>query len=281
MNYGWKPETGFMKCSSRGFDEGMLFYILGLGSPTFPLSSDNYDEWTSSYAWIESYGLEYLYAGSLFEHQLPHIWIDFRGIRDNFMKERGIDYFENSSRATHVQQKYAIDNPKRFEGYNKNSWGISLSDGPGPSIKKAGGEDIQFFGFTDRGVPFGPDDGTISPWASVISLPFAPEIVLPSIDYFMNEQDLNTLNTYGFKSSFNTTYPHKSTNPNGWKSPWNFGIIQGPALSMIENYRSGLLWNLMKNNPHILNGLKNAGFEGAWVDEKSGKMKLADKMAHR
>ena len=272
MNYGWKPETGFMKYPSKGYDEAMLSYILGLGSPTFSLSSYNYDEWTSSYEWIESYGYEFLYAGSLFDHQLPHIWIDFRGIRDNFMKERHIDYFENSSRATLVQQQYAIENPKKFEGYNKNCWGISLSDGPGHSIKQVRGEDRQFFGFTERGVPFGPDDGTISPWSSVISLPFAPEIVMRAIDYFMSEPDLNILNAYGFKGSFNATYPHKSTSPSGWKSPWNFGIIEGPALPMIENYRTGFIWNLMKNNPHILHGLKNAGFEGAWLDEKSVKM---------
>ena len=159
----------------------MLLYVLGLGSPAHPLPESCYTAWTSTYRWEHCYGYEYLYAGPLFTHQLSHIWIDFRGIQDAFMRAKGIDYFENSRRATYVQQQYAMDNPLKFAGYGRNCWGITASDGPGPDTIKVSGIERQFFGYLGRGVPYGPDDGTIAPWAAVASLPFAPEIVLPTI----------------------------------------------------------------------------------------------------
>ena len=115
------------------------------------------------------YGYEYLYAGPFFTHQLSHVWIDFRGIQDAFMRAKGIDYFENSRRATYVQQQYAIDNPLKFAGYGPLCWGITASDGPGPDTIKVNGIKRQFFDYRGRGVPYGPDDGTIAPWA-VVSL---------------------------------------------------------------------------------------------------------------
>jgi hypothetical protein len=116
----------------EGYDEAMLLYILGLGSPAHPLPESSYAAWTSTYRWEHCYGYEYLYAGPLFTHQLSHIWIDFRGIQDAFMRGKGIDYFENSRRATYVQQQYAMDNPLKFAGYGRHCWGITASDGPGP-----------------------------------------------------------------------------------------------------------------------------------------------------
>ena len=100
------------------------------------------------------------------------------------MRDRGIDYFENSRRATYVQQQYAIRNPLEFEGYGEFCWGITASDGPGRRRCKIDGVERRFFDYEARGAPYGPDDGTIAPWAVVASLPFAPEIVLPTIEHF-------------------------------------------------------------------------------------------------
>jgi hypothetical protein len=112
-------------------------------------------------------------------------------------------------------------------------------------------------------VPYGPDDGTIAPWALVASLPFAPEIVLPAIDHCIHKAKLTRLNPYGFKASFNQTHPGVPGNPYGWwVSPWHYGLNQGPIMLMIENYRSGFLWRLMRNCPHIARGLRLAGFAG-------------------
>jgi hypothetical protein len=265
VTHGWKPESGFLKYRWEGYDEALVLYILGLGSPTHPLAESSYAAWASTYKWEQSHGYDYVYAGPLFTHQLSHLWIDFRGVQDAFMRGKGIDYFENSRRATYVQQQYAIGNPLKFAGYSRTCWGITASDGPGPDTIKVGGVERQFFEYLARGVPYGPDDGSVAPWAVVASLPFAPEIVLPAIDYFVNKVCLKAGNPYGFKATFNPTYPSKSTNPFGWVSPFHFGINQGPIVLMIENYRTGLLWKLMRNCPYIVAGLRRAGFSGGWL----------------
>ena len=118
VTHGWKPESGFLQYRWEGYDEALLLYVLGLGSPTYPLPARSYKAWASTYHWTEGdpgNGQGYLYAASLFTHQLSHVWIDFRGIHDAFMLEKGIDYFENSRRATYAQQRYAILNPKKFK----------------------------------------------------------------------------------------------------------------------------------------------------------------------
>jgi hypothetical protein len=265
LTHGWKPESGFLQCRWEGYDEALLLYMLALGSPTYPLSDESYAAWGSTYHWEHRYGYDYLYAGSFFTHQLSHIWIDFRGIQDAFMREKGLDYFENSRRATYVQQQYAIDNPLKFKGYGACCWGITASDGPGPDTIEVDGIERQFFDYLARGVPFGPDDGTIAPWAVVASLPFAPEIVLPTMDYFIYEVDLKNVNPYGFKATFNATHPDRSDNPFGWVSPWQYGLHQGPITLMVENYRSGLLWRLTRSCPYIVGGLRRAGFTGGWL----------------
>jgi hypothetical protein len=265
VTHGWKPERGFLEWRWEGYDEALVLYILGLGSPTYPLPAESYTAWASTYEWKNSYEIDYLYAGPLFTHQISHVWIDFRGIQDAFMREKGIDYFENTRRATYVQQRYAIDNPFKFEGYGEHCWGITASDGPGPETLKVNGIERQFFDYVGRGVPYGPDDGTLGPWAVVASLPFTPEIVLPAIHHMVHTVGLKKGNAYGFKSTFNPTYPDKSGNPCGWVSPWHFGINQGPINPMIENYRTGLLWRLMRECPYVVTGLRRAGFTGGWL----------------
>jgi hypothetical protein len=265
VSLGWKPETGFLPYRWKGYDEALLLYILGLGSPSHPLPIVSYKAWTSAYQWESSYGYDYLYAGSLFTHQLSHVWVDFRGIQDKFMRDKGIDYFENSRRATYVQQQYAIDNPHGYVGYGVCCWGITASDGPGPERLDIDGVKREFFDYVSRGVPHGPDDGTIAPWAVVSSLPFAPEIVLPAIDHFIHGLDLKESHPYGFRTTFNATYPSPSGKAKGWVSPWHFGIDQGPIILMVENYRSGLPWRLMRDCPYIAEGLRRADFAGGWL----------------
>lgn len=266
VTHGWKPESGFLKYRWEGYDEAMLLYMLGLGSPTHPLPESSYAAWASTYRWERSYGYEYLYAGPLFTHQLSHVWIDFRGIQDEFMRSKGIDYFENSRRATYVQQQYAIDNPLKLAGYASCCWGITASEGPGPDTLKINGVERQFFDYVGRGVPYGPDDGTLAPWGLVASLPFASEIVLVALDHCIHQAKLTEFNSYGFKASFNPTHPGEAGNPYGWwVSPWHFGLNQGPIVLMIENYRTGLLWQLMRTCPYISTGLQQADFTGGWL----------------
>jgi len=255
---GWTPERGFMPWHYTGYNEALILYVLGLGSSRFPLPAEAYDAWLSTYKWRRIYGIDHVAAGPLFIHQMSHIWIDFRGIRDSYMHGRRLDYFENSRRATLVQQAYAIRNPRHLAGYGEFSWGTTASDGPGRMVVDVDGVKRRFFGYVARGVPHGPDDGTIAPWVAVASLPFAPEIVLPTIEHFQ-ELRLHTPNPYGFKASFNPTFPEKP-HPAGWVSPYHFGINEGPTVMMIENFRTGFLWKLMRQSPTLRRGLERAGF---------------------
>ena len=265
VSMGWHPETGFLPSRWKGYNEALLLYLLALGSPTHPVPEACYPAWTASYEWKQIYGYDYLYAGALFTHQFPQVWIDFRGIQDGFMRDKGIDYFENSRRATYVQRQYAIANPLGFEGYSANCWGLTASQGPGPATVLIEGVERRFFAYTARGAPYGPDDGSIAPWAVVASLPFAPEIVLPALDYFIDDLKLHDVNPYGFRATINPTYATKPGHASGWVSPWHFGINQGPVVLMIENHRSGMLWELMRECPYVIQGLKRAGFGGGWL----------------
>src|SRR5271154_908611 len=130
----------------------MILYLLGLGSPTHPLPRESWARWTSTYDWRTLYDHELLYAGPLFTHQFSHIWIDFKGIQDDYMRGKKIDYFENSRRATLVHQLYAMDNPNSFVGYGKNCWGITACNGPNAK-QVVDGKELVFLDYAARGAP--------------------------------------------------------------------------------------------------------------------------------
>ncbi|HEY3039655.1 MAG TPA: glucoamylase family protein, partial [Pyrinomonadaceae bacterium] len=261
---GWYPEKGFIQHRYQGYDEGLLLYILGLGSPTHPLPAESYHAYCSTYQWKKIYDRELLYSGPLFTHQLSHMWIDFRGIRDDFMRAHDSDYFQNSRHATFVQQEYAIRNPMNFVGYGEHCWGFTACDGPGWIKRTVNGVERQFFDYNARGAPFGPDDGTVAPWVVLASLPFAPEIVIPTVKHFA-QMELGMTGKYGFKPSFNQSFVVENSPTGWWVTPYHFGIDQGPIVLMVENYRTGLLWNIMRRCPAVVDGLRRAGFSGGWL----------------
>jgi hypothetical protein len=263
VTHGWKPESGFLPYRWEGYDEALVLYVLGLGSPTHPLPVESYEAWASTYEWRTVYDIAYLHAGPLFTHQLSHVWIDFRGIQDAFMREHRIDYFENSRRATRAQQQHGIHNPGGFAHYGEFCWGLTASDGPGEFVHTVEGVERRFYDYLARGVPDGPDDGTIAPWAVVASLPFAPEIVLPTVADFLRWRVAGN-HPYGFKATFNPTFPVPGY-PHGWVSPWHFGINEGPIVIMVENHRSDLIWRLMRGCGPLVAGLRKAGFRGGWL----------------
>jgi hypothetical protein len=265
VRHGWTPEGGFLPYRWQGFSEAILLYALGLGSPSHPLPEGSYAAWTASYEWKRIYGIEHLFGGPLFMHQLSHVWIDFRGIRDPFMREKGIDYFENSRRATFVQQRYAERNPRGFQGYSRDVWGITASDGPGPAVRRIGGRLRRFDDYRARGVPYGPDDGTLSPWAVIASLPFAPEIVLPTFASLLRTYP-DTRTHYGFLCSLNPTFGADGRGRGAWVAKGYYGLDQGPVVLMIENFASGMIWTLMRRSRPLVDGLRRAGFTGGWLE---------------
>ncbi|QQQ03518.1 glucoamylase family protein [Lysobacter enzymogenes] len=276
ISMGWFPESGFIKHDWMGYNEAMLLYVLALGSPSHPVEPEAWTVWTRTYndVWGVYQGEEFLAFGPLFGHQYSHVWIDFRGIQDDYMRERGIDYFENSRRAAYAQRAYAIANPMKWKDYGPELWGLTASDGPQQTLQEYRGEQRQFRHYSARGAGLREnfDDGTIAPTAAIASLPFAPEIVIPTTLSMHERYGEYIYSSYGFLDSFNPSFnydiPLKTGRlvPNqGWVSSDYIGIDQGPILTMISNYRNEFVWNVMKRNAYIRTGLERAGFKGGWL----------------
>ena len=275
ITMAWTPEEKFGEWEYRGYNETMLLYILGLGSPTHPLSVEAWPEFMKTNSWGEFYGYEHVNFAPLFGHQYSHVWIDFRGIQDAYMKGKGIDWFENSRRATLSQRAYAMDNPRQFRDYGENIWGLTACDGPLDATLQIDGRGVEFKTYHARGAARGEirDDGTIAPTAAASSIVFTPQESMAAIEAMATKYGTNLYTNYGFLDSFNPTLrqtglklQHGRIDPQlGWFNTDYLGIDQGPIVAMIENYRTGLVWNVMRKNPHVVRGLKRAGFTGGWL----------------
>jgi hypothetical protein len=273
---GWTPEAGFGPADWIGYDEAMLLYVLALGSPSHPVGPDAWTAWTSGYSayWGSFYGYDFLAFGPLFGHQFSHVWVDFRGIRDVFMAGKGIDYFENSRRATYAQQAYAIANPGQWTGYDALVWGLTACDGPANTVQTWQGSPRTFHGYSARGAGLVSafDDGTIAPAAALSSLPFAPELVVPTAQALVQRHGTQIYSQYGFLDSFNPSFGYavplsygRLVPGFGWVDNDYIGIDQGSILGMIANTRSEFVWKTMRTNPYLIKGLRQAGFTGGWL----------------
>ena len=282
ITMGWKPEKGFETHDWVGYNEGMLVYVLALGSPTHPVGKDAWDKgWAADLEkdWGTYYGQEHLQFEPMFGHQYSHVWVDFRGIRDDFMRAKGIDYFENSRRATLAQRAYGADNPNKWAGYSADIWGWTASDGPGYSEGEysVNGTPRNFNTYMARGVSAirVVDDGTIVPTAAGGSVAFAPEVTIPALMAMRTQYGSRLYTRYGFKDAFNPSFTFTDADSksgavdpvHGWVANDYLGIDQGPILAMMENHRSELVWKVMRKNPHIVRGLKRIGFTGGWLDQ--------------
>lgn len=278
ISMGWYPEQGFIEHDWTGYDEAMLVYILALGSPTHPVEPEAWEAWTRTYddSWGIFQGQEYLSFAPHFGHQYSHAWIDFRGIRDAYMRGRGIDYFENSRRATYAQRSYAIENPMGWNGYDAQVWGLTASDGPQRTEQVFNGTLREFRHYSARGagIAVAFDDGTIAPTAAISSLPFAPELVVPATEALVERHGDYLYSSYGFLDAFNPSFefdiPLKTGRivpGRGWVASDYIGIDQGPILIGIANHRNDFVWDVMKRSPYIRRGLERAGFTGGWLAE--------------
>ena len=275
VTMAWRPERGFGRGRWQGYNEGMILLLLGLGSPTHPLDPEVWDAWLRTYRWGEFQGLEHVAFAPLFGHQYSHIWIDFRGIEDAYMREKGIDYFENSRRATLAQRAYAIENPMGWRDYGDQIWGLTASDGPADTTVVVDGVERRFHTYWARGAALDEirDDGTIAPTAAGGSMPFAPQVTIDALKTMRDQYGDHLFTRYGFLDAFNPTVPagvrvqRGELVPGvGWFDGDYLGIDQGPILLMSENHRSGLIWELMKRSPYIVRGLCRAGFTGGWLE---------------
>ncbi|MCH7860712.1 glucoamylase family protein [Sphingomonas sp. NPDC092331] len=278
VSMGWHPGRGLIERNWDGYNEGMFVYILGLAAPEHPLPANSWEAWTAPYPnlWRGEGNQRHLAFAPLFPLHYSHIWIDFRGIRDAAMREAGFDYFENNRRETLANHAYCVANPMRWDGYGAQSWGLAACDGPGDFRLDFKGERREFFGYSARGPidePDGRDDGTITPSASLGSLPFAPEIVIPTAQALRRDHGDLLYGKYGFYDAFNPSFRWTDkqlekgrVDPvKGWYDTDYIGIDQGPILLQAANYRNDFVWKRMQACAPIRKGLKLAGFTGGWL----------------
>lgn len=276
IGHGWDPERGHLPYDWRGYNEAMLLYVLALASPTHPVGPEAWDAWTEGYQWGTFHGQEHLGFAPAFGHQYTLVWLDLRGVHDEFLRAKGIDYFENSRRALLAQHAYALENPGGFVGYGERLWGLSACDGPVSGTFEIEGRERSFATYSARGASFTrvEDDGTITPTAIGGSIVFAPDLVTPTLMAMREDHGDRLYGRYGFFDALNPTFRLDVPVQHGWVDPehgWYdddyLGIDQGPILAMIENLRSDLVWRVMRDNPHVQRGLRAAGMRGGWLDE--------------
>lgn len=243
LYWHWSPNNGWaMNFPVRGFNECLIMYVLAASSP-----NEKYQVPSSVYhrGWAQSdffkngkkfYGitlpLGFDYGGPLFFSQYSFLGLDPRGLKDRYA-----DYWEQNKNHTLINHAYCIDNPKKFKGYGENCWGLTASD--------------TYNGY-DAHSPTN-DHGTISPTAALSAFPYTPEFSMKALRHFYDDLGDNIWGEYGFVDGFNETQ--------NWYAKSYLAIDQGPAIVMIENYRSGLLWKLLMSCPEIKVGLKKLGFE--------------------
>ncbi|HEV8688919.1 MAG TPA: glucoamylase family protein [Ideonella sp.] len=280
---GWTPESGFQRfIDYLGYDEAMLLVLLALGSPSHPARDDSWAAFTASYPrlWGRFMGSTYLAGAPLFWHQYSHVWVDFRAIQDEFMRQCGLDYFENSRRATLAQRSYAIANPGQWKGYDENVWGLTACDGPGRLRRlDHAGRERQFLDYSARGAGLLDtlDDGTLAPTAAASSLPFAPAEVTAAVQAMHRRYGAHIYGRYGFLDAFNPSFTDTTAKLSdgrvapgfGWVATDYLGIDQGPIVAMIANHRDDLVWRTMRGSAHLRRGLQSADFRGGWLDSAS------------
>jgi len=234
LSHGWLPEVGFLPYRWDYYNEMMMMYLLGLGSPTYPLRTEAWDAWKRIPFDYE--GMRYIGSfAPLFVHQYSQAWFDFRGKRDKYA-----DYFQNSVVATRVHRRFCMELHRQFPDFSADLWGITASDSPN--------------GYVVWGGPpaTGPIDGTIAPHAAGGSLPFLPQETIQVLRTIRNRYP-QTWSAYGFVDALN---PLKN-----WYDTDVVGIDAGITMVMAENARSGYVWKVFMENPEAQRGMERAGFK--------------------
>jgi hypothetical protein len=235
LAHGWMPELGFLPYRWDGYSELMMMYLLGMGSSSHPLPPEAWKSWKRSI--FEYDGMRYIGAfAPLFIHQYSQAWFDFRNKRDHYA-----DYFQNSVTATAVHRRFCLDLAKQFPDYSEDLWGISASDSQ--------------HGYVAWGGPpaIGPIDGTVVPSAAAGSLPFLPQECLRVLRNMKSRYADRVWSRYGLVNAFN---PLKK-----WYDSDVVGIDTGITMVMVENARTGFVWNTFMRSPEAQRGMERAGFQ--------------------
>jgi hypothetical protein len=228
---GWKPERGFLWYYWDTYSEAMILYALAIGSPTHPIPAECWNEWKRPAGEYAGYSVVYCPTGSIFTYQYSHAWIDFRSLGVDT-----VDYYENSVNAVAANRQFCADNSAEHASYGDGLWGLTACLGPD--------------GYAGYGAKPGNalNDGTIAPYGMAASLPFDPVGALKGLEsMYMKHKDF-LYGKYGFKDAFN---PDRN-----WWAEEYLGIDVGVTAVMIENYRSGMVWDRFMRLPAVKNWLE-------------------------
>jgi len=248
----WTPERQFVcprepgdnEWDWAGYNEAMILYLLAIGSPTHPIPPASWDKWAATYQWGEYYGHQILLhmPSPLFAHQYSHIWIDFRGKKDEYA-----NYFRNSRYATLANRAYSKE--VWYPDPPFDLWGFSTSDGPITDTCKG-------VAYVDYGYPPDPghNNGTIAPTAAGGSIVFTPQESISGLRYMYENYHDRLWGLFGLKDSLNVV-----CEPDWFDNDY-VGISVGAILLMIENYRSNLIWNTFMQNQEITHAMDLVGF---------------------
>ncbi|MCI8411802.1 MAG: hypothetical protein HFJ40_05155, partial [Clostridia bacterium] len=233
---GYKPENGFWGQWDM-YAEQLMLYVLGVASPTFPINKEMYYNIKKEKAdYGEIKDIIYTYCGTLFTYQFSHAWIDFRNTKD----KNGIDWFDNSIKATLANRKYCIENSKRFKTFGKDSWGLTACLGPNGYSGGYGSRPCV------ANIDF-ENDGTVTPCGAAGSVVFTPELSIKALENYYNNFP-KLWGKYGFIDAYNLE--------NGeWYSNEIIGIDKGISMIMIENYLTQFVWKYFMKNKYVQNGL--------------------------
>jgi hypothetical protein len=240
-NYGWE-----MNFPVGGYNECLIMYVLAAASPTYPISKETYDiGWAKNGKIVSSevyYGEEVVL--DYYEHDDksigPLFWAHYSylGLNPTGLKDQYADYWKLTQNHAKIHYNYAVHNPKNFKGYGENIWGLTSS--------------YSMNGYSEHSPEH--DLGVISPTAALSSFPYTPDESMKMLKYLYQNAD-KYIGKYGPYDAFSDEY--------NWLLPRYLAIDQGPIPVMIENYRSGLLWNLFMKNDDVKVGLKKLGFKSS------------------
>ncbi len=247
LYWHWSPNFGWeMNFPVTGYNECLIMYILAASSPTHGVPAEVYHEgWARSgniKDTITTYGhtltLEHneapKYGGPLFWAHYSFLGLDPRGLKDRYA-----DYWENNINHTLINRAWCIENPLNYKGYGPQNWGLTSS--------------YSMRGYAGHAPGEKRDLGVIAPTAALSSMPYTPQQSMAAMKHWYTNMKDSLYGPYGFYDAFSETA--------NWFPKRYLAIDQGPIVVMMENYRSGLLWNLFMSSPEIQEGLKKLGFE--------------------
>ena len=251
LYWHWSPNNGWaMNFPLRGFNECLITYVLAASSERYPVSPAVYHRgWAQSNFFKNGksfFGIElplgFDYGGPLFFSHYSFLGLSPKGLKDQYA-----DYWKQNRNHTLINRAYCISNPKNFKGYGENCWGLTASDNHEGYNAHSPDNDL----------------GVITPTAALSAFPYTPEYSMQALRHFYYTLGDKIWSEYGFVDAFNES--------ENWYAKSHLAIDQGPIIVMIENYRSGLIWDLFMSCPEIRDGLNKLGFSSPYLESNQEK----------